>query len=93
MDFPLVQTATLPANELFANGSHTDYGMALQSDAGTTTSLTGDLQTAATDVAHQTVDSASPPPERADDHTSLPHVSVTGDTTIALDHVASHNLL
>ena len=90
MDFPADQAATPPANELFANGGHTDYGIALQNDAGPDTSLTGNLQTATADVAHQVVDSVSPPPEKADDHASLPPISGPSDPTIALDHVGIH---
>src|SRR5207244_12187574 len=98
MDFPLAQVAKLPADELFANGGHTDYGIALQSDAGTIptqTGLTLDLKTAAADVTHQVVDSASPPPKKVDDHTLPTHTSVASDMTATFDHVGIHihNLL
>jgi hypothetical protein len=98
MDFPPSQGVKLPTNELFANGSHTNYGIALTSDSGApSTGVTPDvdLKTALADVAHQAADHSSGAPEKADDHASLPQTSLASDLTTTFDHAGSHvhNLL
>jgi hypothetical protein len=97
ISFPVVAAVEASTSDLFANGGHTDYGLALHNDVAELGKATGQSIEVKTvtgvDTVSHAVDSVVNQP--SDDHASHTAQPMIGEVASALDHIGinSHSSL